>query len=321
MSQEHRIARLCRPLLVALAVVLLPGSARAADAPPRPKSLVVLSTCDLKGKTSPCGCHVPKGGLARMASFADSVRMTYDDVVLVNNGFFPEEDGLESTAVFLMDAMNTLGTDAMGISEKELRYGRSFLLASATRTRAPLVCANLLERATGRPLVAPYVIKRVGGTSVGIFGLTGPEADLGPSRDSLQVEDPTAAAKRTVDELRAKGATVIVLLSQIGQFPSEDLVTAVDGIDVLISGHGIPVLKQGRQIKQTVACYGGEQGQYMGRTIVQLDARNRMAKGSCETFMLSAEVGEKATVLALVRGFEEKANHDRLERERRNPAP
>ena len=37
------------------------------------------------------------------------------------------------------------------------------------------------------------------------------------------------AAQRTVAELRKKGATVVVLLSQLGKVESEDLVTAVDG--------------------------------------------------------------------------------------------
>jgi len=89
------------------------------------------------------------------------------------------------------------------------------------------------------------VIKKVGTVTTGIFGLTSEKVDLGSSRDSLVVEDPTTAAKRTVDELHKKGATVIVLLSELGKVESEDLVTAVDGIDVVICGRNVPLLQKG----------------------------------------------------------------------------
>ena len=57
-----------------------------------------------------------------------------------NGGFFPEQDDslYRNNAWFMMDAMVLLKTDAVGTSEKELRYGRSFLLAQVKRTRLPM---------------------------------------------------------------------------------------------------------------------------------------------------------------------------------------
>jgi 2',3'-cyclic-nucleotide 2'-phosphodiesterase (5'-nucleotidase family) len=308
-------------LLVLLAAWPVPAGSRGATAPVlHPRELVVLSTTDMKGKTGPCGCHIPKGGLARIASYADSTRTEYSNVLLVNNGgFFPEQDDYEDAAWFLMDAMKVLGVDAVGVSEKELRYGRAFLVANYKRSQVPLVCANLFERASKKTLVAPYVIKKVGTTTVGLFGLTSDKVDLGPSRDSLLVEDPATAAKRTVAELHARGATVIVLLSELGKVESEDLVTAVDGIDVLICGRNIPLLQKGRTIKATVVCYGGEQGQYIGRTIVTLDDRNHMASGVNETFMMGPEVGDNPQVLRLVKSFEDGFN-DKLRKKEKEKA-
>lgn len=237
------------------------------------------------------------------------MKTQYGQVVLVDNGgFFPEQEDYEDDAWFLMDAMKLLGTDAVGVSEKELRYGRSFLVVNAKRTQIPLVCANLYDKGTKKLLVQPYVIVKKGGVNVGIFGVTSDKVDLGVSRDSLQVEDPTAAATRTVKELRAKGATVVVCLSMLGKVESEDLATAVDGIDAVIAGRNVPLLQRGRLIKQTVVCYGGEQGQYLGRTILTLDAAKKVTTGDNETFLLGPEVGEKADVLALVKSFEDSFN-------------
>ena len=225
-----------------------------------------------------------------------------------NGFFFPEAENWEQNAWFMMDAMKLLHTDAVNVSEKELRFGRSFLLANWKRSKLPLVSANLWDKGTKKTLVDPYLLVKKGTVTVGVFGLTSEKVDLGFSRDSLSVEDPAAAAKRTIATLRKKGAQVIVLLSQLGKVESEDLVTAVDGVDVVIVGRNVALLQKGRVIKNTVACYGGEQGQYMGRTVVKLDAKRNMVSGENETFILGPEVGEKAEILALVKSFEDAFN-------------
>ena len=168
-------------------------------------------------------------------------------------------------------------------------------------------------------LVAPYVIVKKGTVTVGLFGLTSDKVDMGISRDSVTVEDPAVAAARTVAELRKKGATVIVLLSQLGKVESEDLVTAVDGIDAVMVGRNTPLLQKGRLIKTTVACYGGEQGQYIGRTLLTLDAGKKVVSGDNETFILGPEVGEKPEMLTLVKSFEDSFN-DKLRKKEKERA-
>ena len=239
----------------------------------------------------------------------DSIKASYGQVVLVDNGFFfPEDDLHKDVSWFLMDVMKVLGTEAVGMSEKELRFGVGYLKAQVRRTQLPMVCANLYEKKTKKLLFQPYVVKQVGTVKVGIFGLMSNTVDLGPLKDSLTVEEPSVAARRTVAELRRKGATVVVLLSQLGKVESEDLVTALEGIDAVMVGHNVPLLQKGRMIKNTVACYGGEQGQYIGRTIVTLNPQRRMATADNETFMLSPEVGERKEIAALVKGFEDSFN-------------
>jgi hypothetical protein len=237
-----------------------------------------------------------------------------------NGGFFPEAaDSLyRDKAWFLMDGMVLLGTDAAGMSEKELKYGRGWLLAQLKRSRLPMVCANVWDKQTKKTLVPPYLLVKKGTVTVGVFGLTSDKVDLGPARDSLTLEDPAVVAARIVPEMRKKGATVIVLLSQLGKVESEDLVSGVDGIDVVIAGRNVPVLQKGRMIKNTVACYGGEKGQNMGRTVVTLDAARHMQTGENDVFVLGPEVPEKPEILQLVKSFNDAFNDKmrKLEKER-----
>ena len=235
--------------------------------------------------------------------------MSYGQVLLVDGGgFFPELDTYQDVSWFQMDAMKMIGTDVAGVGDKELKWGISWLRETAKSKKLPLVCANLLDKKTKQPVLSPYLIKKVGTVNVGIFGVMSDKVDLGPSRDSLTVEDPVAAARRVVPEMRKKGATVIVLLSQLGKVEGEDLVTGVDGIDAAIIGRNVPLLQKGRLIKNTVACYGGEQGQYIGRTILTLDAAKKVTSGDNDTYILGPEVGEKPEVLQIVKAFEDSFN-------------
>jgi 2',3'-cyclic-nucleotide 2'-phosphodiesterase (5'-nucleotidase family) len=195
------------------------------------------------------------------------MKTQYGQVMLVDGGgFFPEVDTHQDVASFLMDAMKVLGTDAVTAGDKELRWGPAYLKYHIKRTALPVVSANMLDKLTGKPLLQPYVIKKVGNAKVGVFGLMSDKVDLGRSQDSVKVEEPSAAARRTVAELRKKGATVVVLLSQLGKVESEDLAAAITGIDAVIVGRNVPMIQKGRMIKNTVACYGGEQGQYASST-------------------------------------------------------
>jgi len=61
-------------------------------------------------------------------------------VVLVDNGgFFPEDDLHEDAAWFLMDAMKMIGTDAVGVGERELRFGYQRVHERAAKDQLPMV--------------------------------------------------------------------------------------------------------------------------------------------------------------------------------------
>jgi hypothetical protein len=245
------------------------------------------------------------------------MRTQYGQILLLDDGgFFPEDDVHEPFAGFMMDAMTLIGTDAVGCGDRDLRFGISYLRARSARAKLPVLSANLVDKATRQPALVPSMIKKVGTVKVGMFGLISDKAELGPSRDSLVVLDPTVVAKRTVADLKKRGATVIVLLSQLGKVETEDLASAVDGLDVVIVGRNVPLVQKGRMIKNAIAVYGADQGQYFGRTIVTLNAARAATAKESDMFLLTPEVGEKAEVAALVKGFEDKFNEEQKKREK-----
>ncbi len=112
---------------------------------------------------------------------------------------------------------------------------------------------------------------------------------------------------------------MIVLLSQLGKIESEDLASAVDGIDVVIAGRNVPLLQKGRMIGNSVVAYGGDQGWYVGRTVVTLDANRHMTTGESDMDILGPDVPGQPAMLERVRGFEDALN-ERLRREEKERA-
>lgn len=317
----HRLRRFAAVLLVALAtgVVVRGHGARAAGAAPGP--LRVIALADLKGKTSPCGCSTPKGGLARIASFVDSVRATPGPVLVVDaGGAFPDVAGRPDLPPFLYGALANLGVDAVGVAPRDLQFGVAYLLAEARRARLPLVCSNLVLRATGKPLGAASLLIERNGVRIGVFALVGDRFDLGPARDSLQVLDPENTAQRMVADLRARGATIVVLLAQLGRVGAEDVATAVPGLDAVVVGHDAPLYPHGREAGDAVLSYAGDQGQHVGLVRFDLGADGRPRERGVDAITMGPDVRNQAAMLGRVKAFEDDYNERMRVEQRRMSA-
>jgi hypothetical protein len=306
-------------LPAAVALLLAVGGSRAtlaAGATP-PGEIVLVGSADLKGKTSPCGCHIPRGGFARMAAFLDSTRARGAPVLFVDaGGAFPDVDGRTDLAEFMLHSLVDLHADAVGVAPRDLRHGLAFLRDVVRRHQVPLTCANLVDRTTRAPVFPRSRIVSAGGVRVGVFALIGERLDLGPAQDSLAVLDPETAATREVSALREQGAQVIVLLAQLGRVGGEDVASAVPGIDAVVLGHDIPILEHGRRIGSTLASYAGEQGQQLGVVTLTLGSDGHVADGACDVRALGPEVREQPVMLAAVKAFED-AYNERMRSEQR----
>src|SRR5262249_10353472 len=211
--------------------MLGPGCARSGD------RALIVTTDDVIAKTSPCGCHTPKGGFARRAAFLDSVRAVRKDVLALDaGGFFPVNDDERDAGPFTLASMGRMGTAAAGVGPGELRFGYTFLAGAARQAHVALVCANLERLESHAPAFERWRVFRVGGVPVGVFGLMPEGSDLGPARDSLVAVSAENAAYTAVDSLRAAGARVIVLLSQLGEKGGGSLVAHLPGVALVGAG-------------------------------------------------------------------------------------
>ena len=289
-------------------VALLASSAHAGAL--TKNTLPVLSTSDAVGKVTPCGCHTPKGGFARIASVIDSTKIKYGDALVVDAGDFAPDaaNPIEEARIeFQFHAMEMLGYDAIGIGERELNFGVAKLKALAAASKVPVLSSNLYDKASGKPAFKPYAIIHKGSLKVGVFSVMGPKIDL-PAKtgDELVIMDPVEAAKNTVATLR-KECDVVVALTHVGRVEGEDIAAQVPGIDVVILSHHPGFVAQGRRVNDSITIASGEQIQNMGITKVMLNGK-KVSDLSAESLILMPEVGERSDVARLIKDFEDSQN-------------
>jgi hypothetical protein len=144
---------------------------------------------------------------------------------------------------------------------------------------------------------------------IGVFGLMPEASDLGPARDSLVATEAENAARAAVDSLRAAGARVIVLLSQLGGPGGDSLVARVPGIDLLVAGGGmVPIRPDARRIGRTVVIDGGSQGWQVGVAEVRPGAAGAPARIDARTVVLGPEYAMQPAMAASVKAFEDSLN-------------
>ena len=108
------------------------------------------------------------------------------------------------------------------------------------------------------------------GVTYGLFGLMGVDSDECAPTSGFTRTDAAKAAKRCVETLKGEGAEIIVCLSHSGTGDSlassedEELAKAVDGIDVIVSGHTHSTLAEPLVVNDTYIVSSGPYCQNLG---------------------------------------------------------
>jgi sulfur-oxidizing protein SoxB len=137
------------------------------------------------------------------------------------------------------------------------------------------VAQNVKTNDFGDPVFKPYVLREVNGVPVAIVGQAFPYTPIANPRYlvadwSFGIQDEHL--QKVVDEARAKGAQVVVLLSHNGMDVDLKLATRVRGIDAIFGGHthdgvplAVPVTNGGDTAGgKTLVTNAGSNGKFLG---------------------------------------------------------
>lgn len=174
------------------------------------------------------------------------------------SGYFKLNEGMANA-----DLLNQFGFDAMVLGNHEFDLNNQKLARFIQAVNFPLLAVNL--DASQEPVLKdvtnlkPFVLFAFDGNQktavadldrlpkgkpvVAVVGLILEDmSDISPTTGKLRFAKEVASAQATVDLLKAKGVTKVVLLTHLGNQRDLELAAQVNGIDVIVGGHSHSLL-------------------------------------------------------------------------------
>ena len=257
---KRRFSALLLALLLICSLCVIP-----ADAAPPANTATILFTHDLHSHflPQPAEDGGESGGYARLKTAIDREREKCPDALLLDGGDFSIGSlvqTLYTTQAAELRTMGALGYDAATLGNHEFDHtgvGFARMLNAAADSGDPLPALleanyrpsadnpdkDFIQQAMDHYGVQETMLLERGGITYGIFGLMGVDSDDCAPTSGFALEDAAQSAERCVASLKEQGAELIICLSHSGTngeaklSEDEKLAKAVDGIDVIISGH------------------------------------------------------------------------------------
>jgi sulfur-oxidizing protein SoxB len=191
------------------------------------------------------------GGFAHLATLVKRLKADRPGALLLDGGdtWQGSATALWTKGQDMVDAAKLLGVDVMtGHWEFTLGMERvKEIVEKDFAGKVDFLAQNVKTTDFGDPVFKPYVIRTINGVPCAIIGQAFPYTPIANPRYmvadwSFGIQDDNL--QKMVDEVRAKGAQVVVVLSHNGMDVDLKMATRVSGIDAIMGGHthdGMPV--------------------------------------------------------------------------------
>lgn len=215
------------------------------------------------------------GGFAHLATLVKQLKGSRPGALLLDGGdtWQGSATSLWTQAQDMVDACKLLGVDVM-TGHWEFTYGMERvkeIVEKDFQGKIDFVAQNVKTTDFGDPVFKPYVLREINGVSVAIIGQAFPYTPIANPRYmvadwSFGIQDDNL--QKMVDEVRAKGAKVVVLLSHNGMDVDLKMATRVRGVDAIFGGHthdGVPVaIPVSNGGGKTLVTNAGSNGKFLG---------------------------------------------------------
>ena len=223
------------------------------------------------------------GGMDRVATVVNAIRADRPDALLLDGGdtWHGSLTCYETQGQDMVNVMNALRPDAMTF-HWEFTLGSDRVAELVEGLPFAALGQNIFDAEWDEPteLFKPYEFFERGGVKIAVIGQAFPYMPIANPRwmfpeYSFGIREENMAAM--VDEVRAQGAELVVVLSHNGFDVDKKMAGRVPGIDVILSGHTHDALPEPVQVGQTFIIASGSNGKFVSR--VDLDVRDGRMMG------------------------------------------
>ena len=215
------------------------------------------------------------GGFAHLATLVKQLKASRPHVLLLDGGdtWQGSATSLWTKGQDMVDAALLLGVDVM-TGHWEFTLGMSRVKEIVEKDfsgKIDFLAQNIKTLDFGDPVFKPYLLKEMNGVLCAIIGQAFPYTPIANPRYMVAdwefgIQEPHM--QQMVDEVRQKGAQVVVLLSHNGMDVDLKMASRVRGIDAILGGHthdGMPVATVVANAGgQTIVTNAGSNGKFLG---------------------------------------------------------
>ena len=222
------------------------------------------------------------GGFAHLATLVKQLKASRPGALLLDGGdtWQGSATALWTQGQDMVDAAKLLGVDVMtGHWEFTLGMDRvKQIVERDLKGSIEFIAQNIKTADFGDPVFAPYVMRQINGVPVAIIGQAFPYTPIANPRYLVAdwrfgIQEETL--QTAVDEVRAKGAQLVVLLSHNGMDVDLKLASRVRGIHAILGGHthdGVPVaIPVANPGGKTLVTNAGSNSKFLG--VMDFDVR------------------------------------------------
>jgi 5'-nucleotidase/UDP-sugar diphosphatase len=256
------------------------------------------------------------GGLAQVANYIKSVRSLGVPTLLLDAGDVNTGPAISNMfkAKPDIDAYNMMGYDAVALGNHEFDNPLSVLKNQIAESKFPWISANV-KNADGTYLVKPYIIKKIAGQTIGIFGLTTCRTPLIANVDpSLKFENEIDTAKEMVTELQKQGCNIIIAVTHMGDVKESDthitslaLAKAVPQINIIVDGHSHSYFASPKKVGDTYVVTAGTAGKWVGTADIHFKD-GKIASFDWSPVPIQGEFGANPAINKMLQPFVDQAN-------------
>jgi sulfur-oxidizing protein SoxB len=210
------------------------------------------------------------GGMDRVATVVKAIRAERPDALVLDGGdtWQGSLTALRTNGGDMVRVMNALGVEAM-TSHWEFTLGIDRVTEIVeNELNFPFLGANIYDAEWDEPAYEPYQMFERNGVQIAVIGQAFPYMPIAnpgwmfPGL-SFGIREERVAAM--VEEVRAAGAGVVVLLSHNGFDVDRKLASRVPGIDVILTGHTHDALPEPVLVGKTHLIASGSHGKFVSR--------------------------------------------------------
>jgi hypothetical protein len=301
---------LFRFVLILFSVLFLSGCGRSSQPPTL--DLPVYFTCDTDGRLEPCGCFAGQfGGLSRLKTVLDAQAPEGALRVDVGDAIGGHEDYDLIEYGYILRAFAAMKYDALNIGQHESQFTAAQLRAIKSASPVPILSANLLDKASRRPIFDSYRIVQRGAFRIAVIGVLDPRGLDQKLGNGLAVGDMESAIERCLAELHGK-TDVIVLLAFTDEATLAQLARQFYECKVILGGKVSQPAQDLVKENRSLIYYVTNESRALGMLRLQLQKGSPLKVIGNEILLMRDTIPQDSSFREMMLGYRNEVRHTRL---------